>query len=355
MARSIKCPHCGQVLKAGEDAAGKRVNCPACKKAFLAPKALSGKTAAPPPVSTSGREWHVHVDGRNDGPYSAAALIEQLKTGRIGAETLVWHEGMNDWLPMSKVQEFRGALATPPPVGKSKHRPPGRAASRKGQDDDADRRHHYIPGRKSKHDALIGIWVAVGLAVALLIVILIVVYSVRDEEPPVTQGATRTAVPGPAPATKDLPEGIIVVRGPKPLARPTKQIVRKASNERLLTVLVADLDKGFTSAIAAHKRADRKPIYNLSLKCKTHADKIAARKWEGYQGAVDTLVLRLNQASEGLKTELKERSEAWDLGEGLDPKKKAELLGLDKVDWLQRWQNHLNEELTRIRKKGLQF
>jgi len=37
MANIVKCPECGRALKLGDEAAGKRVRCPACKHAFTVP------------------------------------------------------------------------------------------------------------------------------------------------------------------------------------------------------------------------------------------------------------------------------------------------------------------------------
>lgn len=55
--------------------------------------------------------WHYAENGQQQGPVSDEELRQLLQTGRITADTLVWHEGMPDWLPC------RQALAAPaPPV-----------------------------------------------------------------------------------------------------------------------------------------------------------------------------------------------------------------------------------------------
>jgi len=358
VARSIKCPHCGQVIRAGEEAAGKRVDCPACKKAFLAPRALAkggmpAKPSGPPPVAGSGRVWHLHIDGRNEGPFTADTVIEQLKTGKIGAHTLAWKEGMDDWQQLGQMAEFRGAFSTPPPV---LSRPTPKAVS----PDEREKHRRYVPG-KGKTELMIGIWVAVGMAAILLIVLVVVLTRPAAEPESTGPGGVRppqapVAYPGTAPSTATAPKGgPIVIHGPKPVYLPRKQVVVELSKEKLLGNLKTDLAEGFKAAIAAHKKGDRKPIYNLSLKIKSHAEKIAKAKWEGYQSEVDTLVLRLNQASEGIQKELKQRSEAWDLGEGLDEKIRVKQLDLDKFDWLERWQKILDDDLAKISKKGLQF
>ena len=343
MALSIKCPHCGRVLKAGEQDAGKRVNCPACKKAFLAPKTLS-KPKGPPPVATSDRVWHLHVDGRNDGPYTADALIEQVKTGKIGTQTLAWKEGMDDWQPLGQIAGFHGAFTTPPPVAKS----PAKPKSEK----DHERRARYVPG-KGKRDVMVGVWIAVGLAVVLLVAILIVAN--RPQEP--AAPPTRIVVRPPAAPTSATRNGKRLIRGPRPAAPPTKTVVRKVKKEKLLTDMVADLDAAFKAAIAAHRKGDKKPIFRLSGKCKSYAEKIASYEWGGYKSRIDTLVLRLNQAGDGIQTEMKDSSkDAWDIPEiGLDPEQKAKQLGLNEVGWLENWQRNLNEDIERLRDKGLQF
>ncbi|MHC4511192.1 MAG: DUF4339 domain-containing protein [Planctomycetota bacterium] len=43
------------------------------------------------------QEWHYVKDGRQCGPVSQAKLVELLREGTLGPETLVWTQEMEDW------------------------------------------------------------------------------------------------------------------------------------------------------------------------------------------------------------------------------------------------------------------
>lgn len=43
------------------------------------------------------RIWHYERDGGRIGPLSEAEVYEEIAGGNIGPETLVWHEGMDEW------------------------------------------------------------------------------------------------------------------------------------------------------------------------------------------------------------------------------------------------------------------
>ncbi len=348
MARSIKCPHCGQVMKVGEQAAGKRVDCPACKKAFLAPKALA--TPAMPPAAPPSRVWYVNIEGRNDGPHTPETVLEQLKTGKIEAQTLAWRKGMADWQPLGELEEFKGAFAAPPPVARHLGRKPHERAA------DHEPRPHYSRTR-SRLDVMLGFWVAGGLAVAALIAVFIIL-SHRDDRPAPPPKFTQppAVAPVPPPPTSATPPGVTVIHGPREADQPAKKATKaEVPNAKLLTALAADLDKGFKAAIVAHTRANSGPIRNLSRALKSHADKLAGRDWRPFKDDVESLIKRLNAASEDISATLKERSAAWGLGEGLDDKKRAEILELHKFEWLTNWKKDLDEDLARLRRKGMDF
>ncbi len=68
--------------------------------------------ASPPPPPI---EWHYVEAGRARGPYSAAALEDRARTGRLERGTLVWCAGMAEWQPAGEVAAL-AALFGPPPV-----------------------------------------------------------------------------------------------------------------------------------------------------------------------------------------------------------------------------------------------
>lgn len=56
--------------------------------------------------------WHFH-DGTQRGPISKGDLLAMLKDGKIGPDTLVWSQGMDEWKPASAVPELQISVATP--------------------------------------------------------------------------------------------------------------------------------------------------------------------------------------------------------------------------------------------------
>jgi hypothetical protein len=71
----------------------------------------SAPSAPPPPPI----EWHFVEAGEARGPYSAAALEDRMRTGRLERGTLVWCAGMPEWQPAGDVAAL-AALFGPPPV-----------------------------------------------------------------------------------------------------------------------------------------------------------------------------------------------------------------------------------------------
>lgn len=63
--------------------------------------------------------WHYVQNGKACGPVDAETLLALFKTGSVSRDTLVWKEGMGDWVPARSVPEFAATVQsppTPPPV-----------------------------------------------------------------------------------------------------------------------------------------------------------------------------------------------------------------------------------------------
>lgn len=59
--------------------------------------------------------WHHTADGQANGPVDHSEIRRLIAARKIGAETLVWRDGMADWEPAS--EHFSDAFAAmPPPV-----------------------------------------------------------------------------------------------------------------------------------------------------------------------------------------------------------------------------------------------
>ncbi|MCA8949938.1 MAG: DUF4339 domain-containing protein [Planctomycetes bacterium] len=51
-------------------------------------------------------EWYYAVGGVRHGPTSAARLRELRRSGRVDDRTLVWREGMPDWVAITDAGEL---------------------------------------------------------------------------------------------------------------------------------------------------------------------------------------------------------------------------------------------------------
>ena len=346
---SLKCPHCSRVLRVGETAAGKQITCPACKQKFLAPRPPGARgPAKPPPVHGADRPWHLHVGGRNVGPYSADAVADQLKTGKIDRNTLAWKEGMADWKPLKEIGDFRSAA---------------RSARLGGKVDDEgapERRRRYVPGR-SKRDAVMGAWIAVGLAVVLIVVILVVAnrpdpnevstdpYEHRLQAIKAAAAArtTLTAAPtSPAPASAAAPstKAPRIIRRPKP----------KLSNEKLLAKVTKEIDELFKEAFARPEEANTKPLFRLRAQCPKYAAQLRERDWGSYHRDVERYAGLLEQTANGINSKLTFLSQKWHPDVSIDPKIKAKDYAED-IAFLRNWETAVNEALAKIRGRGLKF
>jgi membrane protease subunit (stomatin/prohibitin family) len=71
-----------------------------------------GATPPPPP---GGGVYHVCVNNQTLGPVTAQQIEQGIRSGEIGAGTLLWAPGMASWTPASQVAPFNQRFAPPPP------------------------------------------------------------------------------------------------------------------------------------------------------------------------------------------------------------------------------------------------
>lgn len=72
-------------------------------------------------------DWYYAVEGTSHGPVSAAEFDHLVATGTIRSDTLVWQEGMEDWLPYGRAASVERTTAMPPPRPVSDTADPARA------------------------------------------------------------------------------------------------------------------------------------------------------------------------------------------------------------------------------------
>lgn len=80
--------------------------------------AISGGGAGgPPPIPGGAPMFHVAVGQQQTGPFDLSALAQQVASGGLKRDTLVWRTGMASWTKAGEVPELQSLFAnTPPPV-----------------------------------------------------------------------------------------------------------------------------------------------------------------------------------------------------------------------------------------------
>jgi len=64
-------------------------------------------------------DWYYVSDGERKGPVDDQALEGLAAQGVIADDTLVWHEGLADWVPYAQTKSPAPAAAAPVPVGET--------------------------------------------------------------------------------------------------------------------------------------------------------------------------------------------------------------------------------------------
>ena len=65
------------------------------------------------------REYHISLNGKNLGTFS----LTQLNERKLDSEAIVWYEGLDDWKPVTEVEELKTCIkSTPPPVPASQRK-----------------------------------------------------------------------------------------------------------------------------------------------------------------------------------------------------------------------------------------
>lgn len=80
----------------------------------LNPSNSSAQASAPPPLPTAAA-YFVALDGKQAGPFEAAQLQENVASGKMNRQTLVWQQGMAKWTPAEEVPALASIFAAVPP------------------------------------------------------------------------------------------------------------------------------------------------------------------------------------------------------------------------------------------------
>jgi hypothetical protein len=60
------------------------------------------------------QDWMVQITALDRRMMSSSQLLSELQSGKVNARTLVWRGGMDDWMPVSRIDELSRASASAP-------------------------------------------------------------------------------------------------------------------------------------------------------------------------------------------------------------------------------------------------
>ena len=76
--------------------------------------AASASTATPPPIPGAA-SYFAAIEGKQTGPFDMQTLASQASAGRLTQQTLVWTQGMAQWMPAGQVSALAAIFANIPP------------------------------------------------------------------------------------------------------------------------------------------------------------------------------------------------------------------------------------------------
>jgi hypothetical protein len=83
--------------------------------AVAAPAAAPAAPAGPPPLPTAA-PLYLGVNGQQVGPVALGDLPARIASGELTRDTLVWRQGMPNWVAASALPEVASLFAAPPPL-----------------------------------------------------------------------------------------------------------------------------------------------------------------------------------------------------------------------------------------------
>ena len=68
----------------------------------------------PPPIPTAA--YHIAINGQATGPYNLNTIAQMVNAGQVNDDTLVWKNGMSEWMKAATVDELKGLFSVMPPI-----------------------------------------------------------------------------------------------------------------------------------------------------------------------------------------------------------------------------------------------
>ncbi len=66
---------------------------------------LSTQLSSQPAIEPKTNQVYVLINNAQEGPYTFDKIDEMLANGQINADTLLWHDGLPDWIPLNQMRK----------------------------------------------------------------------------------------------------------------------------------------------------------------------------------------------------------------------------------------------------------
>lgn len=83
--------------------------------AAIAGQMVGGATAGSPPPLPVAASWFLGIGGQQQGPFDLSGLQIRVRDGSLTRSTLVWKQGLANWVPAESVPELQALFAAAPP------------------------------------------------------------------------------------------------------------------------------------------------------------------------------------------------------------------------------------------------
>ncbi len=103
---TIKCKACGQGIRVDGTKSARAIAAPAAEPE------VATEAAIPAEAAQAGNLWAVDYPDGQDREFTTAEVLAALARGAIEGGTLVWQEGMAEWLELRQMPTFAGELAS---------------------------------------------------------------------------------------------------------------------------------------------------------------------------------------------------------------------------------------------------
>ena len=64
-----------------------------------------GGMETPPPIASSGIQIYAAINGGQAGPFNEQELITLIQKGHINQSTMIWKQGLANWIPANQIPE----------------------------------------------------------------------------------------------------------------------------------------------------------------------------------------------------------------------------------------------------------